>query len=397
VRVTALPDEKAARGTPLRLDGRLLSFSFEDDEAKADKATFDFDNHDLALFEREELLGGSVLDVSWGYPDRMAPARRVVVKSIKGFETLRIEGLAVSVLMDQIARTRRWEHVTRAEVVRAVAQEHGLPSEVENTTEVFDAIYQAGETDARLLRRLAGKERFAFYVDHTGLHWHAPVRGEAPAQVFTWRGEGGILSLSIESNLLLRTGGVEVRARDPSARTTTTATGTSATSKRGTLAELLEVVEPERGTTRLLARNATKSVVASASAPEVAGKEADARYAEGERSAVTLSMKVVGDPLLAAKSLVEVRGISPLLSGAYYVRSVKHELGGEGYTCDLRLTKDGVGRRAEGAAVPQDGARNRAAGERGDGSRTVEVVDKEAGGTRLEFRGGKSKDPEARR
>ena len=87
VRLTLFKDEKATSGDPLDFGTRLLSFAFEDCEAKADKLTLTLDNFDLSLFDREELMAGAVLEVSWGYPDVMSPPRRVVVKSMKGFET----------------------------------------------------------------------------------------------------------------------------------------------------------------------------------------------------------------------------------------------------------------------------------------------------------------------
>ena len=67
VRITLLPDEKAASGTPVDLAGRILSFTYEDCERKADKVSITLDNFDLSLFESKALVGGAVLEVSWGY------------------------------------------------------------------------------------------------------------------------------------------------------------------------------------------------------------------------------------------------------------------------------------------------------------------------------------------
>ena len=157
VRVALLPDEHAREGEPLDLSGRIIAFAYEDAERRADKAVIQLDNHDLSLFDREELMGGRLLDVSWGYPGHMSVPRRVVVRSVKGFETLTIEGRALSVLMDRVARTRTWTNVTRADVARAVAAEHGYEGsfvDVQDTEEVLDTIAQTAETDARFLRRL---------------------------------------------------------------------------------------------------------------------------------------------------------------------------------------------------------------------------------------------------
>ena len=88
VRITVLSNERAPSGEPLNLDGRILGFTYEDAERKADQVSIQLDNFDLALFDREELTGGATLEVSWGYPGSMAPPRRVVVKRLKGFQTL---------------------------------------------------------------------------------------------------------------------------------------------------------------------------------------------------------------------------------------------------------------------------------------------------------------------
>ena len=91
-------------------------------ERKADKVSIQLDNFDLSLFDREDLMGGATLEVSWGYPGNMAVPRRVVVKKLKGFATLTVEGQATSVLMNREAKTRSWENVTRSEVARQIAE-----------------------------------------------------------------------------------------------------------------------------------------------------------------------------------------------------------------------------------------------------------------------------------
>ena len=393
VRITLLADEHAASGEPLDLGDRIIGFTFEDAERKADKVAIQLDNYDLSLFDREDLMGGATLEVSWGYPGNMATPRRVVVKKLKGFTTLTVEGQATSVLMNREAKTRNWENVTRAEVARQIAEEHGYEGafiDVDDSEEVFEVINQSGETDARFLRRLAAREEFEFYVDDGGFHFHERRQSAAPTHVFTWSsdpGRGDIISLNVESDLVKRAGRVTVRGRDPMRRATIESSTSNETADRSTLAEVVEVVDPETGSTSLETRNATASVhPTSASTEGRARRESAARFRRAERATVKLSMKVVGDPTLHAKSIVEVRGISGLLSGKYYVTDVKHVISSSGYTCDLKLTRDGSGRRARQVAREQRGERNTSRPRR-DGELTqVEVVDPETGSTRIEYR-----------
>ena len=413
VRVTLLANEHAPTGERLNLDGRILGFSFEDSDKQTDKASLQLDNFDLSLFERSELVGGAVVEVSWGYPGNMAPPRRVVLKKFKGFEVLNFEGQATSVLLNQHARTRSWKGKTRSDVVREIAAEHGYEGQfldVEDTDVRFDTINQAAETDARFLKRLAAREAFDFFVDDKGLHWKARNQSTPPTHVLTWYsdpGQGEILSVSVESDLVRRIGRVDVRGRDPMTRATVESSASNANVDRPTLGSVLEVVDPKTGATSLESRNATTSVQAS-SATTSAGtqRESAARYRKAEQDTVKLSIQVVGDPTLRAKTVVEVRGISALLSGRYYVTEAKHAISSSGYVVDLKLTRDANGRR-QGAGQQvtggqsQGGQPNRNEAATGGALSPVEVVDPRNGTTRVEYRrNGQSvgaSDPEAKR
>lgn len=397
VRITVLENERASGGQPLDLKGRLLSFSYEESERKADLVSLQLDNFDLALFERDELVGGAMLEVSWGYPGNMAPPRRVVVKKMKGFQTLTIEGQATSVLMNRETKTRAWSNKTRSDVAREIAGEHGYQGEfldVEDSEEVLGTINQAGETDARFLRRLAAREEFEYFVDDAGFHWRSRDQASAPTHVLTWfvdPGRGDILSVSVESDLSRRVGRVEVRGRDAKAKSTLEARASSDRVDRATLGDELEVVDPESGSTSLLQRNATSSLHPTAVAtPTAAQREAAARFRRAERAAVKLALQVVGDPTLRAKKVLEVRGISTLLSGKYYVTDAKHMISSVGFVVELKLTRDGTGaRRRAGAATrgqPQGGQPNRAAPAATGALTEVQRIDPESGRAFLQYR-----------
>ncbi len=393
VRVTALPNEKARSGEPLNLDGRILSFTYEEAVLKVDQVSLQLDNFDLSLFEKEELVGGAALEVSWGYPGNMAPSRRVVVKKLKGFETLTVEGQGTSVLLNRHAKTRAWQGKSRGTVAREVAAEYGYEGEsldVQNTSEVLDTINQVAETDARFLRRLAAREEFEFFVDDRGFHWHSRKQGKPPTRVFTWYsdpGRGDVLFIDVESDLTRRVGRVDVRGRNPLTKTTLESKANSGTVDRDTLADVIEVVDPETGATSLQQRNATASVhPTSAATPAAADREAQARFRRAERETVRLSMQVVGNPTLRAKEVVEVRGISSLLSGKYYVTEARHVISSSGYVVDLKLTRDGVGTRRGAGSAAQGGRPNRTLPATGGAMTEVEVVDPATGTTHVEYR-----------
>lgn len=395
VRISVLSDEHASSGTPLDLGDRLIAFTFEDSARKADKVLLQLDNFDLMFFEREELMGGAILEVAWGYAEQMSVPRRMVVKKLKGFTTLTVEGQALSMLMNRQAKTRSWQNVTRADVVRNIAAEHGYAGslvDVDDTGETFDVISQAAETDARFLRRLAAREEFEFFVDGGGFHFHGRRQDAAPTHVLTWMADpsrGDVLDIQVESNLVRRAGKVTVRGRDPLNRSTVEASATGETTERTTLSEVVEVVDPESGQTSLQTRNATATVhPTAATSAAKAERESDARFRRAERATIKLSLPVVGDPTLTAKTVIELRGASSLLSGKYYVDEVKHVVSSSGYVNQLKVTRDGTGRRALAAREQkaQGGARNTSEPRSNSELTAVEVVDRESGATHLAYR-----------
>jgi phage protein D len=391
VRVALLPDERAGSGEPIDLRGKVISFAFEDSDAKASRATLELDNFDLQFFDRSDLALGAVLEVAWGYPGDMAPPRRVVLRKLRGFQTLTLEGHATVVLMNRVVRTRSWTDRTRAEVVREIAAEHGYGgafARIADAGPTRETMTQIAETDARFLRRLAAREHFEFVVDEAGLFWGPRDALRAPERTLDWF-SGDVLSVHVDSDLTRRVGRIEVRGRDPMQKTTVVARATASTASRGTLGEIVEVVDPETGGSTLETRNATSSVRASAVTSESeAVREADARFRSAEAEAMKLTVQVVGDPHLRARAIVELRGVPSYLAGKYYVRETKHVLSGAGYTTELKLVRDAAGRRSTQAsqATAQGGERNRADRRAPGTLAVVEVIDPETGEAVTEFR-----------
>ena len=387
--VTARPEGAAAERVDL--SERVLSFVYEDSERKADKLVLSVDNWDLSNFDDAVWKKGNLLEVSWGYPGDMAPARQVVIQKVTGFQTLNVEGHATSVLMNKVARCRTFENVKRSDVVKRLAQENGYgPSlqDVEDTQHVLPLVTQARMTDAQLLRRLADREGFEFYVDFDGLHFHQRRLGQRPVRALRWFTApevGEVLSIDIENDVTAKPGAVSVRGRDPLEKRDIAQRGSNAETHRDSLAPVIELVDPETGATRLERRNIAEDIHSSAEATDgCAKREADARYRRAQHLTVELSATVLGDPSLLAKSVVEFQGISQRLSGKYYIKEARHRIDGSGYTVDLRCLRDG---HSELGGPPSKGKPNRAtaAGHDADALRPVEVVDPETGHTRIEY------------
>lgn len=429
IRIAVVPNSRSATSQPVNLDGRVLSFTFEDCEKKTDKVSLQLDNDDLSLFDNEALFGGVILEVSWGYPGNMAPPRRVVLKKIKGFNPLTVEGHASSVLLNRRTRTRIWKQKRRSDVVKEIGVENdfeGAFLSVEETEAVLDVINQAGETDAHFLRRLAREEGMEFWIDDTGMHWHERRLDLTPSHVFVWKASktGDILSINVESDLMRRAARVTVKGRDPVEKVSLEETANNDNTDRATLGhsrEVVETVDVETGQTvagiyqdiedplleqsrldvqvgyqdlenQQTVLDERNAILLTYAVPESNQKQAKnkaaAKFKKAERRTVKLSMTVVGDPTLRAKSIVEVQGISSVLSGKYYVKEAKHTISSSGYTCDLKLIRDAKGVYAKRLTQKQKGRRNQSEVRPQNDVREFIYVDPETGRETVEYHQG---------
>jgi hypothetical protein len=206
------------------------------------------------------------------------------------------------------------------------------------------------------------------------------------SHTYTWRADDRLLNVNVESNLAARVGRVEVRAHDPRTKRTVTGVATAASVVRPTLADVVEVVDPETGTSALTRRVATVAVRPGSSPTRVAA-DAESHFLAAERDAITLTAQVAGDASLIAGALFQLRGISARLSGLYHARAVRHAISSDGYTCDLTLVRDGVSSSAaaRGAGGERQGGQQvapPAASSAPPGTlRAVERVDPETGRT----------------
>lgn len=373
----------------LNLRDRLLNFKYRDREKGADICVLTLENHDLSLLDEDGLRKGNILELTWGYPNNFAPTRELVIKKSTGFRQLKVESYARSIQFHKETKCRTFENKKRSQVVQQIAEENGFGTnrqDIEDTEEVFETIHQARQTDAQFLKRLAQKEGFQWYVDFDGLHFHQRRLGQKPQRAFRYyhdQNAGEIISIDdVDTNIAAKGGAITVAGRNSKTKKTFKARANNESVKnRDTLANVIEIVDPESGNTRIARRNVSEDTRTTADQSATAAKrEADGRFRNTQLSAVKLKFSVVGDPNILAKTVVIVIGIGKILSGPYYVTEVEHNNARSGYRCQLICKRDGVSERG-----PQSkGQKNR---KKPDGKdvRLFEKVDAETGDTQLQF------------
>jgi phage protein D len=329
------------------INERLISFVFSDHERQKDRLVLAFHNPDYVLLDSPLFVRGQKYAVTWGWPARMAPTRRMVVTKVTGGNPLVVTMLDTTTLLDRNKVHRFMEDVTDSEFVREVARVHGYQGptvHVEETTLRHDVTQPQWRTDAKQLAWLARRNGFIFYVDAGGLHWHSRNWKNEPVRTYFYRtdpGQGAILSEpQIEANLTRGVSTVRVLARDPITKESIDVSVGPDTSDLISLGGERE--DAPNGDAGLRAERVTREDVRSLGymTRAAAEAEAQARYRETAQKKYKLTMEIIGDAQLGAKNLIELYGVSATTDGLWYIKEVEHRIEGGQYTAQVRATKD---------------------------------------------------------
>ncbi len=337
--------------TDIDLRGKILSFEYEEDEKKPDLLKLTINNQDLSAFDDEIWSKGTSLFVSWGYVGNTTPVREMIIQSVKGALQLTIEAHGKGTLMNKLARSRVFENMTRSAIVKQVAQENGYQKDevlhIRDTEVVHPIVTQAKQTDAQFLKRLADIEGFEFFIDFDGLHWHPRDVGQKPTRLLMYYlppEVGDVVSFSIDNDVTAKPGAIVLKGRDPLKKQDINAVGSNATTPRPTLGTATEIVDPASGKATVEYNTASQDVrTTSQTDPAAVKKEADGQYTRTQQTAVQLTVNMVGDPAILAKTVVEVGGLGKRLSGNYYIKNAKTVINGSGYSLALKTVTDSGG------------------------------------------------------
>lgn len=389
--IRAIPEGKAAKA--IDLTERVLTFKFLDEERKADKLTLTLDNWDLSVFDDPTFKKGTILEFVWGYPGRVAPARRAVIQRIKGGRQVTIEAHGLAMLMHKVKKTRTFSGMTLEQIAAKILSEYTELAPLQRSGQIkvegdsntaHEHRVQAAETDATFLTRLARRHGLEFYIDSTGMHFKPRNFTQGYVKELVWfNGSGEFLDFDIDNNLAKRPGAVTKRALDPLSKKTIEHRADNDSSKRPGLAPVIEMVDPRTGKRTLQARVAEEHTEhTSETTASGVRSHADAKFRQTQHETIHMSIKLVGDPDVAAKRVLKVSGVGKRMSGLYYVTQAEHDITNAGYIVTAKAKTDGHG------GYGQHNISSKAAHSKGNEAKQseIEVVDPRTGGRHIEFR-----------
>jgi phage protein D len=349
----AQPDGSAT-STRVDVSDRIKSLSYEDVEKGPDKLTLKVQNQDYSNFANPIFADGTTLLFSYGYADgTMSPQRTAIITKVTGGAELTVEARGQACLLNLLPKIRTFKVMKRSDVAHQIATEQNYDAAhtfIDDTAVIIPQIAQAKMTDAMLLRDMAKKEGFEFFLDYRGFHFHKRDLGQAPRRLYTYftdPGSGDILTPpNVENDIFAKPGSVTVKGIDPKTGKpfpVTTADNSSDPGRQGLgYSVQIDKASLQRGQrTQKLGSDATLATTAKSAAD--AKRQADARYRKVQLTAAKVTFTAVGDPLMEAKTLITLAGQVGVLAGNYYVTKVKSDLGSD-FKQVLECRRDTLGR-----------------------------------------------------
>lgn len=369
----------------------ITSFVFEDNEEEMDVMEVAITDRYLQFVDDPLFQEGNEIVARFGYADDLSPRKIAVIKEIdydfpeSGEPTIKIKAYDKGHKLAGKQIQRVWQKpapgILYSEIAEKIAAEHGLTPVVTKTVGRHLRVAQGGVSDAQFLRALAAKSRdkdgkgvtgYVFYVQDDELHFHPRHLEKRPALVLEYftDQEGvlrsftpstqsqGVKGAGTETRAVgvdpRRKGHVEHRANNGNA------------SDRTSLGKKTYLVDGNTGEGKYRKQESgriTQSFDRSEGFHEEPRQEpaqdrAEGQFRNAELRQVEATAVTIGIPTLLAKQNIEVRGVGRKFSGTYYCTSVRH-IFGDGYSCEIKLKRNALGKGAGSKAAEVKGKQNK--------------------------------------
>jgi len=242
------------------------------------------------------------------------------------------------------SKGRRIQAKTTSDAVQLIAQRNGfkggnaLIQETGDRIEGFDI--PEGMSDGQFLYDLADRFKFVYKIEGKVLHWHSPVWQGAEsevARVLTYGAGDSILNLDIDGDFRLpMPSKVTAKSRDPLRHVTLVANKTHGEfTKTCAVGAFLYEMPNDGARSATMLREETGPSLGSIKAVSL---KAQQRFLQRHWNAFQINVTVVGDPVLLATRLVEIRGTGcALVDGKWYIDEAEHAIGANDYKTRLKL------------------------------------------------------------
>ncbi len=273
----------------------------------------------------KQVFDGRIMAIEAHYPSERPPELTMLAED--RFQDLRME-----------RRTRSFEDLADADIIRQIAAQHGLTAEVDLDGPTYAVITQLNQSDLAFLRERVAAVDGELWIEADTLH--AQARSRRNSGELTLQYGGSLLEFSVLADLAHQRTSVRVSGWDVANKAAIDVAATAS-------AISAELHGNQSGSALLataLSERHERIVSAVPLSQEEAQSIADARYRERARRFVRGTGVIDGEPTLRVGSTVELTDLGPLFDGPYYVTLVRHTFDlMHGYRTTFAVERVGLG------------------------------------------------------
>jgi phage protein D len=300
---------------------------------------------DYLYFGRDILDFGKDFAVELGAGNR---AGRVFAGRITGLEgefSAAVSSQIIVLAEDRLQalrmtrRTRSFEDVSDADILRQIAGEHSLTPQLDMDGPTHKSVAQVNLSDLAFIRERARSVGVEVWVDGTTLY--AKARAGRSAGTINLEYAVNLIAFSVRADLAEQCSEVGVSGWDVAAKD-----GIAETADASAISA--ELSGDVSGTSILESALAPRKERVVHRVPLTSAEArglAQARYRERARRFVTGSGTADGDARIRVGTTVSITGVGNLFNGNYYVARVRHTYDGTyGYRTEFDVERPGLGR-----------------------------------------------------
>ncbi len=319
-----------------------FSFTLRDRHAEPERLFAGGDK--LKWMDSDLFDEGNEVEIHMGYVDELQLLLRGEVTAVSssfpasGQPSLQVQGYSLFHRLQRGRIRRPFESATDSGIAQEIARAVDLDAEVDDTSVEHPLVSPTGETYATFLLQRARRIGYEVTVKDRTLYFQRPryMAGTSPALTLEW-GRGLI---SFNPRLSTHNMPTQVTVRGMQ-----TAQGRGKEPLVGTAQAGDEQVAlgDESGTSitqRVFGENHVLVEDHNITSAEEATQRARAHLEDRSMEFITGRGACIGNPLLRARTVIELKGLGKRFSGRYYVTSTTHVMGSSGYRTDFEVKRN---------------------------------------------------------
>jgi len=306
-----------------------VSYSLE----KSDMFVISFNDADLKIQNKKIFDLGQTVLIELGYNNKfskMIEGEIVQMKyaySSSAPITLTIVGFDKMFRLSRTKHSRSFKKIKDSEIAREIAQELGLDSEVDSTSQKFEYVFQNNQSNLDFLKERARRIDYEVEVEDNKLVFKK-ARHESREQSVDLVWEENLMEFHPTIDATKIVSEVEVRGWNPAEKKLIKGNAKAGDEKKS--------IKGDTGSSSLKRKfKNMDSKILKADIPIRTQDEADnlahARLNQLNMEYITGYGLAVGEPKITAGKMINIKDIGDLINGEYYVVSSEHIFSTHGY------------------------------------------------------------------